>query len=239
MPLLLSLTLSGPAAWSVLTCRATLVEPRRSLAHEKEVHVSSSLATEKPEAPQHYDTFTILLHWTTAALVVFLWAIASPDIPMAGGVSFIDFFPNGQPRIAVRSLHITLGVMLIAVLLVRLSWRVTSGQKLPPADQGLLGAAAKFVHYSLYVLLATTLILGLANVWVRGDNIFGLFNIPAFNPNDRTLRQTVGNLHGWAANTLLIVAGMHALAALFHHYVLRDAVLRRMLPARRTDSVLP
>jgi cytochrome b561 len=194
---------------------------------------------QKPRVPHRYDTFTILLHWTTAALVVFQWGIASPDIPMAGGVSLIDFFPTGQPRVVMRSLHITLGVVLIAVLLVRLSWRVTSGQKLPSANHGLLGAAAKFVHYALYALLATALILGLANVWVRGDSIFGLFNIPAFNPNDRALRKTVGNLHGWASNALLIVAGMHALAALFHHYVLRDGVLRRMLPASRIDSKLP
>jgi cytochrome b561 len=193
----------------------------------------------KPQVAHHYDPLTIVLHWTTAALAVFLWGVASPDIPMAGGVSLIDFFPKGQPRIVVRSLHITLGVVLVVVLLVRLSWRFTSGRKLPPADQGLLGAAANFVHYALYALLATVLVLGLANVWVRGDSIFGLFSIPAFDPSDRILRQTVGNLHGWAANALLIVAGIHALAALFHHYALRDGVLRRMLPARRIDAQLP
>jgi cytochrome b561 len=201
--------------------------------------VYSSSTAQKPKVAHHYDTFTILLHWTTAALVVFLWVLASPDIPMAGGVNVIDLFPRGQPRIVVRSLHITLGVVLIAVLLVRLSWRVTSGQKLPQADQGLRGAAAKYVHYALYAVLATTLVLGLANVWARGDSIFGLFKIPAFAPNDRTLSETVGDLHRWAANSLLGVAGMHALAALFHHYVSRDGVLRRMLPARRIESELP
>src|ERR1700694_3401289 len=82
---------------------------------------------QKLGVPHHYDTVTILLHWATAALVVFLWGIASPDIPLTGGVSLIDFFPKGQPRIVVRSLHITLGVLLIAVLIVRLSWRVTFG----------------------------------------------------------------------------------------------------------------
>jgi cytochrome b561 len=185
-----------------------------------------------------YDTPTIVLHWTTAALVVFQWVVASPDIPMTGGVSFIDFFPKGQPRIMVRSVHITLGVVLISVLLVRIFWRSSTGQKLPSANLGYLGVAEKSVHYALYVLLATTLGLGLANVWVRGDSIFGLYNIPAFDPNDRTLRQTVGDLHGWASNALLAVAGVHALAALFHQYVLRDAILSRMLPASRSDSKL-
>jgi cytochrome b561 len=183
-----------------------------------------------------YDTFTILLHWTTAVLVVLLWAIASPDIPMTAGTSLIDFMPKGQPRIVMRSVHITLGVLLIVVLLIRLSWRASSGQGLPPAGQGHWWAAEKLGHYALYVLLAATLLLGLANVWARGDSIFGLFNVPSFDPNDRALRKTVGNLHRWAANALLTVAGAHAAVALFHHYVLRDGVLRRMLPARDSGS---
>jgi cytochrome b561 len=192
---------------------------------------------QEPAVPDRYDRFTILLHWTTAVLVVLLWAIASPDIPMAAGVSLIDFMPNGPPRVVMRSVHITSGVVLIAVLLVRLSWRATSGRELPPADQGLWGTAAKLGHYALYALLVTTLLLGLANEWARGDSIFGLFNVPAFDPNDRALRKTVGNLHRWAANALLIVAAGHAAVALLHHYVLRDGVLRRMLPARVPGSI--
>ena len=70
-----------------------------------------------------YDRLTILLHWLTAALVIILWGIAQ----------VIDFFPRGEPRIAARSTHIVLGVVLIAVLLVRLFWRANSGRKLPPA----------------------------------------------------------------------------------------------------------
>jgi cytochrome b561 len=199
--------------------------------------VTSTMARQ-PAAPDRYDAFTILLHWTTAVLVVLLWAIASPDIPMAAGVSLIDFMPNGRPRIVMRSVHITLGVALIAVLLVRLSWRARSGERLPPADQGPWGTAAKRGHYALYALLAATLLLGLANVWARGDSIFGLFNVPAFDPNDRALRKTVGNLHRWMANALLIIAAVHAAVALFHHYVLRDGLLRRMLPAREPGSAI-
>ena len=191
---------------------------------------------QEPADRDRYDRFTILLHWTTAALVVLLWAIASPDVPLTAGVSLIDFMPNGQPRIVVRSVHITLGLVLIAVLLVRLSWRATSGERLPPAEQGPWGTAAKLGHYALYALLAATLLLGLANLWARGDSIFGLFNVPAFDPTDRALRKTVGNVHRWAANALLIVAGAHAAVALFHHYVRRDGVLRRMLPAREAGA---
>jgi cytochrome b561 len=53
------------------------------------------------------------------------------------------------------------------------------------------------------------------------------------------LRETVEDLHGWFANTLLIVAGLHAAAALVHHFALRDNVLRRMLPPRARPSRIP
>jgi cytochrome b561 len=88
------------------------------------------------------------------------------------------------------------------------------------------------VHFALYVLLATTVILGVANAWVRGNNIFGLFSLPSFAPGDKALRGQIEDLHSWSANTLVILAGIHALAGLWHHYILKDGVLRRMLPAR-------
>jgi len=68
---------------------------------------------------------------------------------------------------------------------------------------------------------------------VRGDSIFSLFSIPKLLPDSPSLKQAVGNLHKYAANALVILALLHALAALFHHYVLRDTVLRRMRVQRK------
>jgi cytochrome b561 len=78
-------------------------------------------------------------------------------------------------------------------------------------------------------LLLAVLLLGIANVWIRGDSIFGLFTVPKFSL-DQGLRHTVEDLHETVANIVLIVAGLHALAALAHHYFMRDGVLKRMLP---------
>ena len=163
---------------------------------------------------------TIALHWITALLVGVLWVIGQT----------VDFFPNGPLRIDYRSVHITLGVALGAALLVRLAWRFTRYEALPPLDHGILLMIARITHWLLYVLLVVAVVLGITNVWVRGDTIFNLFAVPAFAPGDRGLRQLVGGWHALAANTMLIVAGVHAAAALFHHYILRDATLRRMLP---------
>jgi cytochrome b561 len=167
-----------------------------------------------------YDRRTIWLHWASAALIALIW----------GSAQVIDLFPPDGGRVAMRSLHIVMGVCFGVVLLARIAWRVTGGRRLPAADSGLLHLAGEAAHYALYALMLAEVVLGLANLWVRGDSIFGLYTVPAYDPGNRDLRRTVGGLHGLAANAILIVVGLHAAAALFHHYIWRDGVLRRMLP---------
>jgi cytochrome b561 len=93
-----------------------------------------------------------------------------------------------------------------------------------------LDKTARLAHGVLYLLLIVTVLLGVANAWVRGDTLFGLFKIPAFDPGNTELRESVEDWHGLSANILLALAGLHAAAALLHHYVFKDDVLRRMLP---------
>jgi cytochrome b561 len=167
-----------------------------------------------------HDPTTIALHWITAVLVVLLWVIGQT----------IDFAPNGPLRVDYRSIHITLGVVLGVVVLARLAWRLMRRESLPPLDHGLLLFIGRVTHWLLYALLVVTVGAGIAYLWVRGDSIFNLVSVPAYDPGNRALMHQVGGWHATAANAILIVAGVHAAAALFHHYVLRDATLRRMLP---------
>jgi cytochrome b561 len=182
-------------------------------------HSTGATGLDGRDAASTYDPTTIRLHWITAGLVVALWCLGQT----------IDWFGQGMPRIAARSTHITLGVVLGLILCYRLWWRAGAGRRLPAAGSGMTQQLSTFVHYLLYVALVVVVVLGLANTWVRGDNIFNLFSIPAFDPGNKALRQQIGELHDLAANALLIVAGLHASAALIHHFFLRDGVLRRML----------
>jgi cytochrome b561 len=167
-----------------------------------------------------HDPVTITLHWLTAALVVTLWVIGQT----------VDVFPNGPLRVDYRSIHIAFGVILAVVVVARLAWRLVHRAVLPPLDHGLLLAIAQITHWALYGLLVATVVFGANYAWARGDSIFNVFRIPQMVPGDRALAHQIGDWHALAANALLIVAGVHAAAALFHHYVLRDATLRRMLP---------
>ena len=168
-----------------------------------------------------YDTRTIWLHWATALLVVLQW----------GGAQVIDWFPRGPLRVDARSVHIVLGLALLGIVAVRVVWRATRGRRLPPADRGVLQVVATATHWTLHALVLGVLALGVFNVWVRGDNIFNMFAIPAYDPANRALRTLVQDWHETGANLLLIRAGLHAAAALAHRYVWRDQVLARMRPA--------
>lgn len=147
-------------------------------------------------------------------------------------------------RHTLQALHVSLGLVLILVLAWRIGWRIGPSRRLPPADTGWVEVAARGVHYLLYALLICLVIAGLFNRWLHGDpmTFFGLFTIPSPVAKDKDWAGIVNGVHGWLADAILILAGLHAAAALFHHFVMRDDVLLRMIPgraARRAEASAP
>lgn len=168
-----------------------------------------------------YDPITISLHWLTALMIVALWIIGQIG----------DYFPKGPWQTNVWSIHVALGFALVTVLGWRIVWRFFGRRRLPFPYPGLTHVLAAGSHALLYVLLTTVVTLGVVNAFVRGFNLFDAFALPQFG--DREMRKPITYWHGLAANVLLFFAFAHAGAALFHHYVLKDTVLLRMLPARQ------
>ena len=171
---------------------------------------------------ERYDGMTMTLHWITAILVLTLFSLAH----------VWSFFPHDGPaQIMMQTMHVSLGVILAAVLVVRLVWRPFLGRRLPPTSTGFTEIAAKGMHYLLYGLLIAMVIAGFGKRWVRGHGVefFGS-SIPSPLALDPSWRPAFNWVHHWGAWAIIILAGLHAVAALFHHYAMRDGVLRRMLP---------
>ena len=171
----------------------------------------------------NYDRTTIVLHWLTVALIIVLFGLAESW----------SFLQHGAPlRKEFQSLHISLGILLAVVLAMRLGWRATRGRRLPGAVTGLQELAAKTMHYALYFLLTVQVVLGFLYRWAQGESFmfFGLLPIQFATSKNSALDDVFGSYHNIVAWLIIILAGLHAAAALLHHYILKDGVLERMLP---------
>ncbi len=173
---------------------------------------------------ERYDRRTIVAHWLVAGLVVAQWASGHT----------IDWFAKGVPRIDARSVHIVLGTLLAAALIYRVWWRVGRGRHFAVEARSIDGYAAVAMHAALYATLVTVVGLGVWNEALRGDSLFNLVSLPKLGAYAKEARHLLSNRvttwHSLAANLILILAGLHATAALAHHYLLRDGTLQRMLP---------
>ena len=172
-------------------------------------------------ATARYDAPTIVFHWLTAILIGAVYVLG--QLRFVGG-------RGGALMHWMESTHYALGLAVGAVVVLRLVWRATN--KAPEHEQGLVGLAAYAGHIVLYVLMIATVALGILVQWRGGHAIsfFGLFQVPALVSLSFVSRHTLLSMHEFAANGIVIVVGLHAAAALLHHYVLRDEVLHRMIP---------
>lgn len=180
------------------------------------------------DSPTRYDRLTMSLHWLTAVLVIFMFASAQIWEQLAKGTPL---------RKGLQSVHISCGILLAVIVIGRLLWRLSRGRRLPPANQGLMNIAAKTAHLALYLLLLSQIVLGFLFRWAQAEpfNFFGLFDVPQLMTFDKSMRSVFGGLHENVAWAIILLAGLHAVMALVHHYGLRDGTLRRMLPGRDSN----
>lgn len=171
----------------------------------------------------HYTGTAKFLHWLILALLIVQFIVAW-TMPHIG---------RNTPVTTLISLHFSIGVVILAVAVVRLLWRVTHGE--PEPEDGLppwQTASARVVHGLLYLLLFVIPILGWVNASWRGMPValFGA-ELPKLIATRAAGWQWTGDVHGLLSNyVLLALVGLHVLAALYHYFIRRDGVLQRMLP---------
>jgi cytochrome b561 len=164
------------------------------------------------------------VHWLTAIFVICGFLLGQ----------FGDVLPKGAPRQFGLLVHMTLGQCVVALLLIRLFWRQVNPPPPPEATPlgKLLEIAAKLSHFTLYALLFAVPVLGMIVQLKRGNAlpVFAIWHVSSPWPVDRNLARSILWLHATLADALLILAGIHAGAALVHHWIWRDRTLSRMLP---------
>ena len=169
----------------------------------------------------NYDNVTIALHWMTALLVVANFLLAQTW----------DWFAK-PVRGVMEDTHMSFGVLLTAVVATRLVWRLIPGHQMSSLEAGWVRLSSKATHYVLYLLLVAEAALGFTFRWGAGRpmEFFGLGIPPLIGQLSRPLRHQLREFHEWIGWAIIIIAMIHAAAALYHHYELKDRVLLRMLP---------
>ena len=172
----------------------------------------------------HYDGLAIALHWLTVILVLAQFVLAETWDWAAR--------PTKHQMIV---LHMSFGILLAAVIVVRIMWRLIPGHQIPPAVSGWVQQVSEAVHYLLYAMLVAEAALGFLLRWSGNESMsFFALEIPSpLAPFSKPAHGLMREFHHWNGWAIVLLAAGHATAALYHHFVLRDRVLLRMLPPAR------
>jgi cytochrome b561 len=175
---------------------------------------------------QRYGAVAMALHWLLAALLIALVALGlyMASLPDAG---------FDTKKIVLILYHKDFGILALFLVALRLAWRV--GNALPALVEGIPDwqkVIARFVHLCFYGLMFALPISG----WLMSSaagipaSFFGLFDLPDLISRNESLFRTFIQIHKWLGYALIALIGVHAGAALRHHFLLRDETLKKMLP---------
>jgi cytochrome b561 len=171
----------------------------------------------------HYPATSKLLHWLIAACVLI-------TAPVAIAMTRID---KGPTQDALYNLHKSLGVLILALMVLRLINRLAAGALAPEAEiEPWQKTVSSIVHTLLYVLLLAMPVVGYVANSAYGATtpFFGLFELPVIVGKNEELATQLFTLHRWVGWLVILLVLTHVSAALYHYLFRQDAVLKRMLP---------
>ncbi|MBS0325713.1 MAG: cytochrome b [Proteobacteria bacterium] len=175
-----------------------------------------------------FNPLSIGAHWLTLVLLIAVYAL----------IELRDIYPKGSDaRELMKTWHYMLGLTVFGIVFVRLAlsaiFRAPPIEPAPPKWQLSL---AKAMHVALYAFLVAMPLLGWLAVSAKGHPVpfFGL-ELPALVGPNKALGKNIENIHETIGVLGYYLIGLHAAAALVHHYLMGDNTLRRMLPWRARE----
>jgi cytochrome b561 len=179
----------------------------------------------QPPVIERYSATARLFHWVTALVVIAAY------VTSVGGSEARVYAPENDFG---RGLHELLGMGVYVLTVARVSWRAFFPPPQSPPMPALMELGAKVGHWAIYALLVLVPLTAVLGAWFEGHPLTLLFvgDIQPWLPQSRQLGLVLANIHTWLGDALIWLAGLHAVAALYHHFWRRDPVLLSMLPGR-------
>lgn len=173
-----------------------------------------------------YGSLSKFLHWAIVLLILPQYFLAEAA----------EELPNGLEKLQIMTWHKSLGMLVLLLALVRIAWKIMNKGAPGPIGNDWQRKAAAAGHGLLYLLILAQPLSG----WIASSTgnypvtLFGWFQFPALVGENHDLHEIMEEVHEVLFFALLTVAVIHVAAALYHHFVLKDGVLRRMLPFTRS-----
>jgi cytochrome b561 len=177
-----------------------------------------------------YGPVAQVFHWLTVVLIATAYLV-SPGGSEQRVYSIASDF--------TRHIHETTGILIFVIVLARILWRTIDAAPEAPPMEPWMKYFAKLAHLALYALLIALPLTAIVGAWLEGHplTLLGAGDFGPLLPQVPGIGQAVSYVHTILGNVIVWAAGLHAVAALFHHFVLRDNVLTSMLPNwRRTAA---
>lgn len=175
--------------------------------------------------PDRYGSAMIALHWLMLLMIIGVYTC----------IELRELYPkDSDPREALKTWHFMLGLSVFSVLWLRLCLSLFQATpQITPRPGRWQRLLASGMHIALYFLMMVMPIAGWLILSAEGKDIpfFGM-QLPALMPENETLGETIEEAHKLAGKIGYFLIGLHAAAALVHHYIQRDDTLSRMLPGR-------
>jgi cytochrome b561 len=173
-----------------------------------------------------YGSFSIGIHWLMLLLFVGVY----------GAIELRELFEKGSdPREALKTWHFMLGMLVFVLVWLRLAARLSGPTPaIVPEPARLQQLSSGLLHLALYLLMIGMPLTGWLMLSAAGKPIpfFGL-ELPALIGENKDLSKQIKEVHEFVGTTGYFLIGLHAVAALYHHYLRHDNTLTRMLPERK------
>lgn len=176
-----------------------------------------------------YGWISILLHWVMALTIFGMFGLGLYMVEL----TYYDAWYKGS-----LDLHKSIGILLLGLLFIRTLWRWIniSPDSADAHASKFEVTSAHLVHLGLYLLMFTLMISGylISTADGRGINVFEVFTVPAIPFAIDNQEDIAGQIHEILAWVLIALAGVHALAAIKHHFINKNKTIIRMLKVQKS-----